>query len=72
MDAPIARPVRVLRAEPALGAAFTEADEARLLKVNPEATVVLVEGTSHAIHDEVPERFTAELLFGARATAVQG
>ena len=57
-----ARAVRVLRAEPAMGAAFTAADEARFLEVNPTATVVLIAGTSHAIHDEEPEHFTAELL----------
>jgi pimeloyl-ACP methyl ester carboxylesterase len=62
IDAPISCPARVLRADPACGAAFTAADEARFRKVNPGASVVLVEGASHAIHDEEPERFTAELL----------
>lgn len=61
-DAPIRCPARVLRAEPAMGAAFTEADAARFLAVNPKATVVLVEGAGHPIHDELPERVTAELL----------
>ncbi len=67
IDAPIACPARVLRAEPALAAAFSPADAARFQKVNPGATVVLFEGASHAIHDEQPERFTAELLAGAGA-----
>jgi pimeloyl-ACP methyl ester carboxylesterase len=66
IDAPITCPVRVLRADSAMGAAFTAADEVRFLTVNPTATVVCIAGASHAIHDEEPERFTAELLAGAR------
>jgi pimeloyl-ACP methyl ester carboxylesterase len=59
---PLARPVRVLRADPDVGAVFTAEDEARFLSTNPHATVVVVEGASHAIHDEQPDRFRAELL----------
>ncbi|MEX0874189.1 MAG: alpha/beta hydrolase [Actinomycetota bacterium] len=50
----------VLRADPALGPAFTSEDEERFLRVNPHARVVLVEGASHQIHDEQPARFLEE------------
>lgn len=55
-------PVVVVRADPALGAAFTPEDEERFLKANAHARVVEFAGASHAIHDEQPERFLAELL----------
>jgi pimeloyl-ACP methyl ester carboxylesterase len=60
-SATLERPAVVLRADPALGAAFSEADEARFLVANPAARVVMVAGASHAIHDEQPERFLDEL-----------
>ena len=59
---PISCPVVVLRADPALSAAFTPQDEARFLETNPHASVEMVAGASHAIHDEQPERFCAELF----------
>lgn len=58
----LACPAVVLRADPALGPAFTADDEARFLKAHPHARVVVVEGASHAIHDEQPNRFLDELL----------
>ena len=51
----------VLRADPAHGPAFTEDDEKSFLAAHPHATVTVVEGASHAIHDEQPDRFVAEL-----------
>lgn len=59
---PIGVPAVVLRADPSLGAAFSEEDEARFLELNTDARVAVIDGASHAIHDEQPERFTAELL----------
>jgi pimeloyl-ACP methyl ester carboxylesterase len=62
IDAPLGpMQVVVVRADPALGAAFREADEARFQLTNPGARVVLFEGASHAVQDEQPERFAAEL-----------
>jgi pimeloyl-ACP methyl ester carboxylesterase len=58
-DAALKCPAWVLRADPALGAAFTGEDEAAFLATNPGATVEVVEGASHAIHDEQPERVLA-------------
>jgi pimeloyl-ACP methyl ester carboxylesterase len=63
-------PAVVLRADPALGPAFSEADEARFLDVNPTARVVVFDGASHAIHDEQPERFLRELLDATSAEQV--
>lgn len=59
-DAAIGCPVRVLRADPALGAAFTSAHESRFLAANPDAHVVTIGGASHFIHDEQPDRFLEE------------
>jgi len=58
-DAALKSPAWVLRADPTLGAAFTGQDEAAFLATNPGATVETVEGASHAIHDEQPERVLA-------------
>jgi pimeloyl-ACP methyl ester carboxylesterase len=55
-------PVVVLRADPALGPAFSAQDEERFLRTNPHARVVVFEGASHAIHDEQPGRFLDELF----------
>jgi pimeloyl-ACP methyl ester carboxylesterase len=60
-DVPLPCPVAVLRADPALGAAFTADDEARFLATNPHAAVESVEGASHAIHDEQPDRVLAAI-----------
>ncbi len=60
-DATLACPVRVLRADPSLGAAFTDADEARFRISNPHAHIEVVQGASHFVHDEQPERFLAEV-----------
>ncbi|MCU1352448.1 MAG: alpha/beta hydrolase fold protein, partial [Acidimicrobiales bacterium] len=51
---PLTVPVHVLRAEPALFAAFRPDDEAAFLATNPHATVELVPAASHLIHDEQP------------------
>lgn len=48
---PLACPVTVLRADPALGAVFTEGDTAPFRAGNPQAEVVLIEGATHSIHD---------------------
>ncbi|HMC43509.1 MAG TPA: alpha/beta hydrolase [Acidimicrobiales bacterium] len=55
-EGPLKCPAWVLRADPSLGAAFTPEDEARFLATNPDATVELVGGASHVIHDEQPGR----------------
>ncbi len=55
------RPVVVMRADPALGPAFTAEDEELFVTTNPQARVVLVEGASHQLHDEKPARFLDEL-----------
>jgi pimeloyl-ACP methyl ester carboxylesterase len=54
-------PLVVLRADPKLGSTFTAEHEARLLSVDPQAEVKMIEGASHFIHDEQPERFLFEL-----------
>lgn len=66
-DATLPCPVRVLRADPALGKGFSDEDEARFRSSNPKAKVEMVHGASHFIHDEQPERFLLELedLFDA-------
>jgi pimeloyl-ACP methyl ester carboxylesterase len=63
---PLERAVTVLRADPALGPAFSAEDEGRFLQTNPHARVVMFEGASHAIHDEQPARFLDEILAVAR------
>jgi pimeloyl-ACP methyl ester carboxylesterase len=57
LSKPLACPAVVLRADPAIGPAFTATDEERFLRTNPHARVVLVEGASHQIHDEQPSHF---------------
>jgi pimeloyl-ACP methyl ester carboxylesterase len=54
-------PVRVLRADPAFGAAFGADHEARFRSTNRHADVQLLQGASHFIHDEMPESFLLEL-----------
>jgi pimeloyl-ACP methyl ester carboxylesterase len=60
-ETPLSCPTRLLRADPALGAAFSAADETRFLATNPHAAVTEIAGASHLIHDEQPERFVAEV-----------
>jgi pimeloyl-ACP methyl ester carboxylesterase len=67
LSQPLSRPVVVLRADPALGPAFTEDDATRFLETNPHARIVVFEGASHAIHDEQPARFLDELLAVVRS-----
>ena len=60
-EATLSCPIRVLRADPALGPAFTPEDERRFRHTNPHAVVTEVEGASHLIHDEQPERVLSEV-----------
>ena len=60
-EATLARPVAIVRGDPARGAAFSAEDEKWFLAANPRASVTLFEATSHGIHDERPERFAAQL-----------
>jgi pimeloyl-ACP methyl ester carboxylesterase len=55
----MAVPVVVLRAE--VFAAFRPEDEPRLLAANPDASVEVVPGSSHLIHDEQPALVTKRL-----------
>lgn len=61
-DTPLTVPCVMLRADPNLGAAFTEDEAARFLRANPAARIVLAAGASHAIHDEQPDLVRDELL----------
>jgi pimeloyl-ACP methyl ester carboxylesterase len=61
-DVPVKCPVRILRADPGLGAAFSPAHEARYVATNPHAVVEMVSGASHAIHDEQPGPMLTAIL----------
>jgi pimeloyl-ACP methyl ester carboxylesterase len=61
VDLRIEVPVRLLRAEQDLGAAFFAAHEDHFLKTHPFASVDLVAGASHLVHDERPDEFVADL-----------
>ena len=54
-------PIRLLRGDPALGAAFSADDETRSRATNPHAIVTEVEGAGHLIHDEQPARVLSEV-----------
>jgi pimeloyl-ACP methyl ester carboxylesterase len=60
-EVPISCPIRLLRADPALGPAFAPAHEERYVAANPHAVVEEVTGASHAIHDEQPGRMLAAI-----------
>jgi pimeloyl-ACP methyl ester carboxylesterase len=60
-EARLSCPIRLLRADPALGPAFTAEDEVRFREANPHAVVTEVQGASHLIHDEQPERVLSEV-----------
>ena len=60
-DRPVSCPVTVLRTDPGMGPAFSAEHEARFLATNPRATVTMIQGASHLIHDEQPQRFLSEL-----------
>ena len=67
---PLTVPVHVLRADPAIFAAFRAEDEAPFLATNLHATVEVVPGASHLIHDEQPALVLARirsLIDGTRA-----
>jgi pimeloyl-ACP methyl ester carboxylesterase len=49
--APLACPLTVLQADPALGAVFAADDVAAFRAGNPQAEIVLIEGASHGIHE---------------------
>ena len=61
-DTPLTVPCVVVRADPNLGAAFTDDDADRFLRANPAARIVVATGASHAIHDEQPDLVRDELL----------
>lgn len=61
VDAPVEVPVRLLRAERELGAAFFPEHTEPFLARHARASVELVAGASHLIHDEQPERFITEV-----------
>ncbi len=61
-EIPLPCPVHVIRADPRFGPAFTAEDEKRFIAANPNAVVQVFEGTSHAVHDEQPERFQKALV----------
>lgn len=61
LSKPLECPAVLLRADSTLGAAFRAEDAKRFLQTNPHARVVLIEGASHQIHDEQPNRFVDEL-----------
>jgi pimeloyl-ACP methyl ester carboxylesterase len=48
---PLACPVTVLRADPALGAVFEPGDTEPFCAGNPQAEVIVIEGATHSIHD---------------------
>lgn len=60
---PIGCPVKVLRGEPELGAAFLVGDDTRLQANTPHAEVVLIDGVGHGIHSTIVSaaRFRDEL-----------
>ena len=60
-ETPLSCPIRLLRADPALGPAFTAEHEARFRATNPHAVVTEITGASHLIHDEQPERVLSEV-----------
>jgi pimeloyl-ACP methyl ester carboxylesterase len=49
-DAPIACPLVVLRADPAMGPAFFPEHEARLRRAAPQARIHEIDGAPHGIH----------------------
>jgi pimeloyl-ACP methyl ester carboxylesterase len=60
-ELPLGCPALVLRADPGLAAAFTAEDAAAFLATNPSAEVTLIDGASHLVHDEQPDRFLKEV-----------
>lgn len=56
-EVPLGCPTLVLRADNSLGAAFTTDDATSFVSTNPDATVTVIDGASHLIHDEQPDRF---------------
>ena len=61
LDVRLDRPIQVLRADPNHGAAFAPDHATAFARINPDATITLAEGASHAIHDEQPDLFIEEL-----------
>lgn len=54
-------PLTVLRADPAFGAVFSEADGEELLRHNPHAHIVAVTGAGHSIHSDAFDDYMSEL-----------
>ncbi len=61
IDKRIEVPVRLLRAERELGAAFFAEHEEHFRKTHPFASVELVPGATHGIHEDHFEDFTTDL-----------
>jgi esterase len=55
---PVKRPVTILAADDAFGAAFSGSDEKRLAKTHPAVEVIRVMGCGHGIHDDRRHRAT--------------
>jgi pimeloyl-ACP methyl ester carboxylesterase len=55
---PVTRPVTILAADDAFGAAFTSADGERLARTQPSVVVIGVGGCGHGIHDDRRHRET--------------
>jgi pimeloyl-ACP methyl ester carboxylesterase len=49
---PVKRPVTILAADDALGAAFSTSDQKRLAQTHPAVKVIRVMGCGHGIHDD--------------------
>jgi len=61
VDRPIETPVRLVRAERDLGAAFFAEHEDPFVATHPDASVALVAGASHGIHDDHFPEFMTDL-----------
>ena len=48
--APLACPITILRADPAVGAVFAPGDERPFRAGNPQVQIVMIEGAAHSIH----------------------
>ena len=55
---PVKRPVTILAADDAFGAAFSASDEKRLAQTHPTVKVIRVMGCGHGIHDDRRHRET--------------
>jgi esterase len=58
VGSPVKRPVTILAADEAFGAAFSISDEKRLAHTHPDVKVIRVTGCGHGIHDDRRHRET--------------